>query len=138
VAPRRGVPIVSGGISLTPRDMARFDLLFTPSGRQKVRPVISDAALEKIRKGVRPDVYRADFDEDDGFADSEAARRNSYQWDFVMNDGDFFKGGFAGQGIYISPSPDLVIAFFHTFDKNGNGHELTRVARQPAKSSSFD
>ena len=29
-----------------------------------------------------------------------------------MPDGDFYKGGFGGQGLYISPARDLVIAFF--------------------------
>ncbi len=138
VAPRRGVPIASGGISSTLRDMARFGLLFTPSGRQKVQPLISDAALEKIQNGGRPEIFRANLDEDDGYVDGEAALHNSYQWDFVMNDGDFFKGGFGGQGLYISPSRDLVVAFFGTFDENGNGHEMTRVARQLAKSGLFD
>jgi len=138
VAPRRGVPIASGGISSTLRDMARFGLLFTPAGRQQLQPLISDAALEKIQKGGRADVYRADFDEDDGFIDGEAALHNSYQWDFVMKDGDFFKGGFGGQGLYISPSRDLVIGFFGTFDEDGNDHEMTRIARQLAKSGLFD
>jgi hypothetical protein len=35
----------------------------------------------------------------------------SRQWDFAMPDGDLFKGGFGGQGLYISPARDLVIAF---------------------------
>ena len=55
-----------------------------------------------------------------------------------MKDGDFFKGGFGGQGLYVSPSRDLVVAFFGTFDANGNGHEMTRIARQLAKSGMFD
>jgi hypothetical protein len=55
-----------------------------------------------------------------------------------MADGDFFKGGYGGQGLYISPSRDLVVAFFATFDQNGDGHEMTRIARQLAKSGLFD
>ena len=56
---------------------------------------------------------------------------------FVMDDGDFFKGGFGGQGLYISPSKDLVIAFFGTPDEKGKAHELGRVAWQLAKSGLF-
>ena len=51
--------------------------------------------------------------------------------------GDFFKSGFGGQGRYISPSRDLVIAFCGAIDENGKGHALTRVARQRAKSGLF-
>ncbi|MGI9263111.1 MAG: serine hydrolase, partial [Woeseiaceae bacterium] len=75
---------------------------------------------------------------DDREVDGEMPRHNSYQWDFVMDDGDFFKGGFGGQGLYISPSRDLVIAFFGTFDADEKGHEMTRIARQLAKSGLFN
>jgi len=55
-----------------------------------------------------------------------------------MSDGDFFKGGYGGQGLYISPSRDLVIAFFGSFEEDGTSHEMTRIARQLAKSGLFD
>lgn len=138
VAPRRGVPIASGGISSTLRDMARFGLLFTPSGRTDLNPVISDTYLENIQQGGRPDIFNAGREDNVRRVDGEPARHNSYQWDFVMDDGDFFKGGYGGQGLYISPSRDLVIAFFGTFDSDGNDHEMTRIARQLAKSGLFD
>jgi len=138
VAPRRGVPIASGGISSTLRDMARFGLLFTPGGRTGIQPVISDTYLANIQKGGRPEIFVADGDAEDRLVDGELPRHNTYQWDFVMQDGDFFKGGYGGQGLYVSPSRDLVIAFFGTFDENGKGHEMTRIARQLAKSGMFD
>jgi CubicO group peptidase (beta-lactamase class C family) len=138
VAPRHGVPIASGGISSTLRDMARFGLLFTPSGRGGLHPLISDAYLDNIQHQGRPELFRAARDESAGFVDGEPARHNSYQWDFVMEDGDFFKGGYGGQGLYVSPSKDLVVAFFGTFDADGTGHEMTRIARQLAKSGLFD
>ena len=78
------------------------------------------------------------YGEKSGYVDGEPARHNSYQWEFVMDDGDFFKGGYGGQGLYISPSRDLVVAFFGTFDENRKGHEMTRIARQLAKSGLFD
>jgi CubicO group peptidase (beta-lactamase class C family) len=39
---------------------------------------------------------------------------SSRQWDVVFADGDFFKSGLMGQGLYVSPDRDLVIAFFST------------------------
>lgn len=138
VAPRRGVPIASGGISSTLRDMARFGLLFTPSSRDATRPVISDSYLENIQRTGRPEIFNVGREDNPRSVDGELSRHNSYQWDFVMEDGDFFKGGYGGQGLYISPSRDLVVAFFGTFDENGDGHEMTRIARQLAKSGLFD
>jgi len=138
VAPRRGVPIASGGISSTLRDMARFGLLFTPSGRTGVQPLVSDAYLNKIQTLGRPEIFVANGDADERLVDGELPRHNTYQWDFVMEDGDFFKGGYGGQGLYISPSRDLVVAFFGTFDDSGTGHEMTDIARQLAKSGLFD
>ena len=137
-APRRGVPVAHGGVSSTLRDLARFGLLFTPTGRAGKDPLISDRYLENIQKRGRPEVFRAAPDDKFRYVDGEPARHNSYQWDFVLNDGDFFKAGFGGQGLYISSSRDLVIVFFGTLDENGKQHELTRVARQLAKSDLFD
>ena len=136
-APRRGVPVAHGGVSSTLRDLVRFGLLFTPTGRTKKAPLISDRYLADIQTRGRPELLQATPDDASRYVDGEPARHNSYQWDFVMNDGDFFKGGFGGQGLYISPSRDLVIAFFGTFDADGKGHELARVARQLAKSGLF-
>ena len=39
-------------------------------------------------------------------------KSNSRQWDAVFDDGAMFKGGLFGQGLYVSPENDLVIAFF--------------------------
>jgi CubicO group peptidase (beta-lactamase class C family) len=138
VAPRRGVPVASGGISSTLRDMARFGRLFTPTGRRGLKPVVSDAYLDNIQNADRPEIFNVGREDDVRKVDGEPARHNSYQWDFVMDDGDFFKGGYGGQGLYISPSRDLVVAFFGTFNENGDGHEMIRIARQLAKSGLFD
>ena len=138
VAPNRGVPIVHGGISSTLRDVARFGLLFTPGVRQESSsPVISDAYLAKIQKGGRPEIFDA-ARENPSLVDGESPRHNTWQWDFVMEDGDFFKGGYGGQGLYVSPSRNLVVAFFGAFETDGTDHEMTRIARQLSKSGLFD
>ena len=91
--------------------------------------------MEKIQKGGRSEIY------DEGVAgksfgkvfDGERPIHNTYQWDLVMEDGDFFKGGHAGQGVYISPSRDVVVAFFGTGE--GTGILVsTALARAIAKS----
>jgi len=123
------------GMSSTLRDMARFGLLFTPSGRQKADPIISDETLTKIQFGGRPEIF-----EQGSFANlfgGEQAIRNTYQWDHVTTEGDFFKDGVAGQGLYISPSRDLVIAFFGSWAEYQLWDEMPAVARQLAKSGLF-
>ena len=138
VAPKRGVQIASSGVSSTLRDMARFGLLFTPSGRTGAKPLVSDSYLEKIQKGGRPDIFNAGREDSPRLLDGEAPRHNSYQWDLVMDDGDFYKGGYGGQGLYVSPSRDLVVAFFGTLDEDGLSNQMSLVARQLAISGLFD
>ncbi len=139
--PRRGVPIAHGGISATLRDVARFGLLFTPSWSVvATEPVVSDAYAEKIRTGGRPEIFAKGVHTrpDNLHVDGEMPRHNSYQWDFVMKDGDFFKGGYGGSGLYISPIRDLVVAYFGTFEVGGPENELDHIARQLSKSGMFD
>ncbi|MEH2506739.1 hypothetical protein V1290_005550 [Bradyrhizobium sp. AZCC 1578] len=52
---------------------------------------------------------------------------NSYQWDIVFEDGNFYKKGIGGLGLYISPSCDMVLAWFCT----GKNSEVT-MARSGA------
>lgn len=137
-----------GGLSATLRDLARFGLLFTPTGRQDPYDIISEEYLQKIQKGGRPEILAATgpidlyaFDDPktkEHLVDGEPASHATYQWEYVMKDGDFFKAGYAGQGLYISPKRDLVIAYFGTFEENQEINQLPRIARQLAKSGLFD
>jgi CubicO group peptidase (beta-lactamase class C family) len=101
----RGHGAVHGGIVATLRDVARFGLLFT-EGRG--RGVVSERYLEKILEGGRPELLEAA-----GRAAADV-RHATYQWDRVYKDGSFFKGGFGGQGLYVSPEKDVVLAYFGT------------------------
>ena len=139
VAPIRGVPVASSGLSSTLRDLARFGLLFTPTGRILNEPVVSRWLMDNIQNGGRPEILNTDRDYDDPrLVNGEPVFASSFQWDWVMDDGDFFKGGYGGQGLYISPERDLVIAFFGTLDSNGESNELATIARQLAISGLFD
>ena len=42
------------------------------------------------------------------FSDDAGKISNAYMWDAIMSDGDMFKGGVGGQGLYVSPSRDMV------------------------------
>lgn len=105
-----GTAAVHAGVIATLRDVARFGLLFTPSyavvsGEQ----IVSDEYLDKIRERGRPELMASSAYSEQ----SPAPRHVSYQWQ-VYEDRSFFKGGFGGQGLYIDPARDIVLAFVGT------------------------
>lgn len=120
----------SFGISSTLRDLARFGLAFTPSGRKSANPIISDDHLAKIRDVNKNLKEKSWYSED--------MKYPGYQWDEIYEDGDFYKGGHAGQGLYISTSRDLVIAFYGTYNTDRQEHQLPAISRQLAKSGLFN
>ena len=90
-------------------------MLFTPSSaRITDAEIISAEHVRRIQAGARPSL-RDDRDvTGPGYITAAYGSRlppASRQWNFVTEDGDLFKGGFGGQGLYISPARDLVIAF---------------------------
>ena len=135
LTPKRNSMAVFGGISSTLRDLGRFGLLFTPSGSKSV---ISNDYLKKIQQGGRPELLEESVSIPFNIlVDGEKPVFSTYQWDFTMADGDFYKSGFHGQGLYLSPKKDLVIAYFGTYNKDGTGHDLKNISRQLAKSEIF-
>jgi CubicO group peptidase (beta-lactamase class C family) len=141
IVPASGATTVHAGLSARLRDIVRFGLLFTPS-RHVVcdTPIISERYLHEIVSGGRPETFA------NGISGQATTSRmpddpplhNSYQWDYVMPDGDFYKGGYGGQGLYISPRRDLVIAFAGAFEAGGPASEMASIARQLALSGLFD
>lgn len=109
----------SSTINSTLRDLGRFGLLFTPSWKKvSKQQLVSDTYLKKIQQGGRPEIFAkagAGKSWMKVLAD-DPPQHNTYQWDFVMPDGDFFKAGHCGQGLYVSPAKDLVVAFFGSGD----------------------
>ncbi len=135
-------PNMVGHEAATARDMARFGMLYTPSGRNTENPIVPGKHLYNIQHGGRPEIFKntprmdmeiLDVGSDQNLVDGELPDHNTYQWDVVMKDGDFYKGGFRGQGLYVSPDRDLVIVFF-----SHQTNEMGRISRQLAKSGIFD
>ncbi len=98
--------------------------------------LISEAHMRKIQEDGRPEIFdqagagRSTIEALRG----ERPRHNSWQWDWVTDDGDFYKGGYGGQGLYISPSRDLVVAFTGVPGPDKSGNEMMWVSRQLATS----
>ena len=127
----QGNGIIHGLISSRLADMAKFGILYTPSwNKVSETKLVSAKTLKDIQTAGKSENYlkgalgpklRRLFD--------EMPRANAYQWDAVFHDGDLYKGGMNGQGLYISPDNDLVVAWF------GNGFSplpMERAARAVA------
>jgi CubicO group peptidase (beta-lactamase class C family) len=122
------------GMNSTLRDMARYGMLFTPSVSSLTNePVLTPAQIGKMQKGTHPEMYtngmvgallQSHFPNESGLT-------VNYQWDVVFTDGDLYKSGVGGQGLYISPSRDIVVAWFCT--GTGRNQEET-MAREIVKS----
>jgi CubicO group peptidase (beta-lactamase class C family) len=116
----KGFPIAHGGMGMTLRDLGRFGLLFTPTGQSSSNPAIPPsflkALLEKPQRQLESGKHPTWF--------SHA----SYQWDGVTKFGQIFKGGFAGQILFIDCKRDVVIASFGTnADENWHPEPLPLV-----------
>ena len=61
----------------------------------------------------------------------EDVRHNVYQWDLVFDNDDFYKGGWAGQGLLINPIRDYVAVYTGYF-KDDEHSEVPTPAR-PAR-----
>ncbi len=131
-----GFVVASATMNSSLRDLARFGLLFTPSwGTVSRSKIISDAMIAKIQKeGIDSQRYdKGAFGKRMINELGERPSHNAYQWDFVMGDGDFFKAGINGQGLYVSPKKDLVIACYSHGDYKP-GVSVAFLSRAIAKS----
>ncbi len=131
-----GAPASHGGLFARLRDVARFGLLLTPSADLvAASAVVRPEHVARVQAGVRPELERR-LDQ----ARLEAMRQAfdgevplpSRQWDLVFRDGDLFKGGFGGQGLYVSPARDVVVAFVGTPLADGSSNRLGLFCRRVA------
>lgn len=126
--------IVSGSL----RNLLHFGMLYTPSWKTIAdKQVVSDATLQRIQKDLPShEAYMAGADGPNFMkALGDYVISNNRQWDDIFPDGDMFKLGFNGQGLYVSPSRDLVIAYFSTNPDEAPGQGYMRPI---AKSGLFE
>nr|WP_319397969.1 serine hydrolase domain-containing protein [uncultured Carboxylicivirga sp.] len=113
--------ILNGAIfSSRLRDMGRFGLLFTDSwNKVSQEKVVSDSYFEKVNDKTYSDAYlKGEQGTNNAKYFGEVPSHASYQWDAVFNDGDMYKAGRYGQGIYVSPETNTVIVWFSTVYEN--------------------
>jgi CubicO group peptidase (beta-lactamase class C family) len=110
-----GGAAIYGMVSSRLRDLARYGMLFSPSWNVVAsEAVIPKSLLDAIQNTCRPELLansgravQTDLAEDQPIC-------NSRQWDRVYADGDIYKGGARGQGLYVSPGRDVVVGWFST------------------------
>jgi len=112
VVNRNGIAVAHAGLSATLRDLARFGRLLTPSAPPVgaaggAGRVFSEAVVRRITSGGRPQILAAG-------SHPKWLHHVAYQWDAVTDKGDFFKGGFGDQLLYVAPRKDVVIAYLAT------------------------
>lgn len=122
------------GVNSTLRDMARFGMAFTPSAEQIAgEKIIPDSVMKKINDRKYIDQYDKGYMGKKltaSFADDTGNIANRYQWDAVTSEGDMYKAGVGGQGVYISPSTNTVVAWFATGDGNNQEESMARAIVQ--------
>lgn len=122
------------GVNSTLRDLARFGMAFTPSSEKIAgEKVIPETIMERINERNYIEQYDKGFlgkKLSKSFADDAGQISNRYQWDAVTSEGDMYKAGVGGQGIYISPSTDTVVAWFATGDGNDQEESMARAIVQ--------
>ena len=52
---------------------------------------------------------------DVGLPDGSGIKHNVYQWDRIYENDNFYKGGWAGQGLLVNPTRDVVAVFTSYF-----------------------
>lgn len=128
-----GEAYASGGISARLSDIARFGLMFVDDDQ-------GWASIGKKHRGFLKNNHRDIYSEDakKGFVklfDGDVPLHSRWQWDMIWADGDMYKDGYSGQGVYIAPKRDMVMAWFGTADKEFETHHLLPLARKLSKST---
>jgi CubicO group peptidase (beta-lactamase class C family) len=121
-----------GGMSCTLRDLARYGLIYTNKYREGITPIlISDDHLR--------DIYTGDHERYDRSLAADGVIRNSETPDYaswhvqrVWKNGDIAHTGWGGQGLFVSPSRNIVIACFGSTDLNDTKNEIDANFRKIA------
>ena len=116
----QGEPLSAGIFISRLRDMGRFSMLYTPSWNKVAdKQIVSDSYWEKVYDKTYADALKRGVETDKSkyFKDGQASHA-TYQWDLVFNDGDLFKAGRYGQGIYVSPETNTVVVYFSSVYMN--------------------
>lgn len=110
--------VFSGGynVYLTPREMAKFGLLYLHDGKWGGRPLVPHSAV----RAAQAQTTQIDDTIDDTFAYSEGWWMHT-----ISGRSMYFSWGYGGQFIYVIPSADIVLV---TSENSNNNKEINSRA----------
>ena len=110
-----GTEFAGGGFNCCLRDLARFGELLRNGGSYNGRRIVPSAAIAGIRGGADP----AHFAQACYFTLPGASYRDMW-WVLHNEHGAYCARGIHGQGIYIDPKAEMVIARYASHPAAGN------------------
>lgn len=126
-----GNAYAAGGLHARLRDMARFGQIYT---QPESFSALSSSMIEKIQSSGL-ELSTTIKERVASVFGSDLPSRSGWQWDLIWPDGGMYKAGYSGQGLYVDPSRNLVIAWFGTgLNFNETINDMLPVSRQIAQS----
>lgn len=114
-----GEPATGGFFGSRLRDLGRFAMLYTPSWNKVTdKQIVSDTYFGKVYDTTYAPALKRGVETDKSKYFKNGQSHATYQWDLVFDDGDMFKAGRYGQGIYVSPKTNTVVVFFSSVYQN--------------------
>ncbi len=112
---RIGTESGGGGLSTTLRDLARFGEMIRNHGRFNGRQIVPSAVVEDIARGGDPEKFKPA-----GYTTLPGASYRNQWWVTHNAHGAYMARGVHGQGIYIDPKAEMVIARYASHPAAGN------------------
>ncbi|MDI1261974.1 MAG: serine hydrolase [bacterium] len=112
---RIGIESGGGGLSTTLRDLARFGETIRNHGRFNGRQIVPSSVVEDIARGGDPARFKPA-----GYVTLPGASYRNQWWVTHNAHGAFMARGVYGQGIYIDPKAEMVIARYASHPMAGN------------------
>ena len=112
---RIGTESGGGGLSTTLRDLARFGETIRNHGRFNGRQIVPSSVVEDIARGGDPAKFKPA-----GYTTLPGASYRNQWWITHNAHGAYMARGVHGQGIYIDPKAEMVIARYASHPAAGN------------------
>lgn len=122
---RTGIESGGGGLSTTLRDLARFGEMIRNHGKFNGRQIVPSKVVEDIARGGDPAKFKPA-----GYATLPGGSYRNQWWHTHNAHGAFMARGVHGQGIYIDPKAEMVIARYasHPVAANAGNDPVTLPA----------
>jgi CubicO group peptidase (beta-lactamase class C family) len=112
---RIGTESGGGGLSTTLRDLARFGETMRNHGRFNGRQIVPASVVEDIERGGDPEKFRPA-----GYPTLPGASYRNQWWVTHNAHGAYMARGVYGQGLYVDPKAEMVIARYASHPVAGN------------------